>query len=87
MSKQQKLEARLRTKPKDFHWNELVSLMNGKGFKIDQSTSGSSTTFIHESSKIVIDMHKPHPTKILKMYQIKELILKLDELRLWESAQ
>ncbi|MEO4149247.1 type II toxin-antitoxin system HicA family toxin [Acinetobacter pittii] len=85
MSKQQKLEARLRLRPKDFHWNEVVSLLTGKGFDCNESTSGSSTKFIHRESKIVIDIHKPHPNKILKMYQIKELISKLDELGIWES--
>lgn len=86
MSKQRKLEDRLRAKPKDFHWNELVSLLTGKGFSCDESTSGSSTKFIHSESKIVIDLHKPHPTKILKMYQIKALIDKLDELDAWDSV-
>lgn len=86
MSKQRKLEDRLRTKPKDFHWSELVSLLSGKGFSCNESTSGSSTKFIHIKSKIVIDIHKPHPNKILKMYQIKALIEKLDELDIWDSV-
>ena len=77
----------MRAKPKDFHWSELVSLLNGKGFECDESTSGSSTKFIHKESKIVIDIHKPHPNKILKMYQIKALIDKLDELDGWDSDQ
>lgn len=85
MSKQRKLEDRLRAKPKDFHWSELVSLLSGKGFSCDESTSGSSTKFIHSKSKIVIDLHKPHPNKILKTYQIKALIEKLDELNAWDS--
>lgn len=42
-------------------------------------TSGSKVAFIKEENK-KISIHKPHPSNILKPYQINEIIKKLKEM-------
>lgn len=48
----------------------------GLGFCEDQKgkTSGSRVEFINMKENISIDLHKPHPSNILKDYQILKLI-------------
>ena len=78
MSKKDKLIARLKTKPKDFTFNEAKSLLESNGYVLITSgkTSGSCVCFV--KGKKVFRMHKPHPQKELLAYQINELI---DELK------
>ncbi len=76
MSKFGKLLQRLQKKPKDFSYEELVKLLGGFGYselKIGK-TSGSRVAFMNENTRHIIRLHKPHPLKILKAYQI-DLIL------------
>ena len=76
MTKQEKLIERFLTKPKDFTWNELVKLLNyfGYGQVSVGKTGGSRRAFIQKQTKHIIRLHKPHPEKILKRYQIDEMI-------------
>ncbi len=76
MSKFDKLLQRLQKKPKDFSYEELVKLLGGFGYdelKLGK-TSGSRVAFMNEGTRHIIRLHKPHPLKILKTYQI-DLIL------------
>jgi hypothetical protein len=79
MSKGEKLVKRLLSKPKDFTYNELKSLLSHLGYVESQSgkTSGSRVAFINEKDKHIIRMHKPHPGNELKKYQIEQLIEEL----------
>ena len=79
MSKHDKLIKKLKTKPKDFTYNELKTLLIGLGYEelSKGKTSGSRVVFLHQKTKHLIRLHKPHPKNILKMYQIS---LILDEL-------
>lgn len=79
MTRKEKLVSRFYRKPKDFTWDELVSLLSLFGFEQVNSgkTRGSRRRFIH-SNGLVINLHEPHPQKILKRYQI-ELILEILE--------
>lgn len=81
MSKLEKEIKRLKSKPKDFTYDELKKILNNLGFYEDNKgkTSGSRVVFINKD-KMKIDLHKPHPRNILKPYQIKELLNKLKEL-------
>ena len=76
VSKFAKLLQRLQNKPKDFSYDELVKLLNGLGYQELKlgKTSGSRVAFMNEDTRHIIRLHKPHPLKILKAYQI-ELIL------------
>ena len=74
MAKIKKLIDRLRAKPKDFTWNELTKVLNSFGYKQVNSgkTSGFRVRFIHRYYPPII-LHKPHPTQILKRYQLEEI--------------
>lgn len=71
MSKFEKLKQRFKTKPKDFTFDELVTLLTGLGYILSNKgkTSGSAVEFTKENQ--IIRMHKPHPRNELKMYQIE----------------
>ncbi|ELB2927339.1 type II toxin-antitoxin system HicA family toxin [Vibrio alginolyticus] len=81
MSRQQKLLQRLLSKPKDFTWNELKTLLTHYGYEMLKG-NGSRRKFIHSGSKQVISLHEPHPQNIIKMYVIEDVISKLTELGL-----
>ena len=75
MSRKEKLIKRFLSCPKDFAWEELVSLLIGLGFEEASTgkTSGSQRRFINEIG-VIITLHKPHPQNILKRYQIEQII-------------
>jgi hypothetical protein len=79
MSKEEKLLIRLLNKPNDFTYNELKILLSHLGYIESQSgkTSGSRVAFIHEKNKHIIRLHKPHPNKELKKYQMEQIIEEL----------
>jgi len=79
MVKKEKLIQRLKTKPKDFTWKELVTLLNYFGYEEDRGgkTSGSRVKFIKNPN--IIRLHKPHPINELKQYQIKQIIEHLEQ--------
>lgn len=74
MSKNEKLIARFLTMPSDFHYDELVKLLGGLGFEEVKKgkTSGSRVKFLNQEG-IPIMFHKPHPTGIMKHYQLKQI--------------
>jgi predicted RNA binding protein YcfA (HicA-like mRNA interferase family) len=74
MSKKDKLLRRLRKipPPKDFKWDELITLMRGAGFT-EYCNSGSHYTFDHKSG-YRFGISKTHPSGILKKYQIDAAI-------------
>lgn len=84
MSKKEKLLKRFLIRPpvKDFTWAEFVTLMKQLDFKLHE-TGGSHNYFIlNKDEDKVIDTCKPHPTNILKAWQIKEVTKKLEEWQL-----
>ena len=84
MSKKEKLAARLKTRPTDFTYAELRTLLSGMGYVEDSKgkTSGSRVSFIHEETKHMISLHKPHPGNILKRYQIDLIVEELMKIQL-----
>ena len=80
MSKKEKIIERLKSKPKDFSYDEAKQVLNMFGFIENNKgkTSGSKVVFINEDIKKV-ELHKPHPSKILKPYQIEIIIRALKE--------
>jgi hypothetical protein len=81
MSKKEKLVERLLSKPKDFSYAELKSLLNGLGYSESNKgkTSGSRVAFLNEMNSHIIRLHKPHPKNILKTYQIELIIEELQK--------
>lgn len=81
MSKLEKQIKRLKSKPKDFTYDEAKSILNKLGFfeYNKGKTSGSRVAFLNEDNA-KIELHKPHPGNILKTYQVNKILNILKEL-------
>jgi hypothetical protein len=73
LSKLQKAVARLLSKPVDYTWEELLSLMTALGFEL-RTTGGSGRKFFDSTTRALLLLHEPHPSSILKAYQIRAAI-------------
>lgn len=75
LGQKEKLIERLKSKPKDFTFDDAELLL--KYFEYRRSnkgkTSGSRVMFISNEHPSIL-LHKPHPRKELLEYQIKQLI-------------
>lgn len=78
VSQQRKLLEKLKSKPKDFRWDELEKLLSGFGYRQEQNR-GSRRKFIHEGSGVMISLHRPHPGNELKSYQIRDVLTHLKQ--------
>lgn len=86
MGKQEKLLARLLSKPKDFTWNELCSLMKHYGFELLKANGGGSgRKFYCDKTKSLVIIHEPHPGNIIKRYSIDDIIIKLKDVGVIEG--
>jgi len=74
MSQKEKLVKRFLSLPTDFHYDELIKLLGYFDFKEIKTgiTSGSRVRFVNSDGKNII-MHRPHPTGIMKHYQLKQI--------------
>jgi len=74
LSRRKKIIDRFLSRPSDFTWQELVNLLTGFGYKLAKAgkTGGSRVKFMHEILPPVI-LHKPHPTPVLKKYQLEQI--------------
>jgi len=80
MSKKDKfLKKFLEVPPKkDLTFPELESLLIAFGYRKLEG-SGSAVKFYNEVKDNLINLHKPHPGNILKVYLIKQIQIKLKE--------
>ena len=80
MGKKDKLIERLKSKPRDFTFEETETLLEYLGYTRDDKgrTSGSRIAFKNPAHKTIL-LHKPHPRKELLEYQVKELLRTLKE--------
>ena len=80
MGQKEKLIRRLKAKPKDFTFDEAETLLQYLSYVRSNKgkTSGSRVMFISEEHETIL-LHKPHPQKELKAYQIKQLIEILEQ--------
>ena len=71
---------RLKSKPKDFTFNDAETLLKYLNYaRSDKGkTSGSRVIFVNNEHGSIL-LHKPHPQKELKAYQIKQLIEILEQ--------
>ncbi len=76
MGKKEKLIKRLKSRPKDFTFDEAETLLNYFAYYKSNKgkTSGSRVMFINDDRPGGILLHKPHPNNLLKDYQVKQLI-------------
>ena len=74
MSRKDKHIARFLTMPSDFHYDEVVKLIGYFDFKEVKKgkTSGSRVKFMNPEG-VPIMLHKPHPSGIMKHYQLKQI--------------
>lgn len=81
MSTIEKEIERLKSKPKDFTYDELRRILNYSGFYENNKgkTSGSRVEFKNKIFNKDIEVHKPHPKNILKRYQINDVLKNLKE--------
>ncbi len=81
MNSKDKLIQKLKSKPKDLIWDELIRLLGYLGFeeKTKGKTIGSGRKFFNSKINLTINVHKPHPNQIIKPYIIKQIITKLNE--------
>ena len=79
MGKHEKLLEKFLRKPKNFTFDELVVLLKGFGYIVEQRgrTSGSAVAFYNEKLNDKILIHKPHPQKEVKKYVLELIIGKL----------
>ena len=81
MGKKEKLIERLKTKPKDFTFDEAETLLSFFSYVRSNKgkTSGSRVIFTNTEHNVPILLHKPHPGNELHAYQIKQLIQVLEQ--------
>jgi predicted RNA binding protein YcfA (HicA-like mRNA interferase family) len=75
MGRKEKLLTRLQQRPNDFTWDELTSLLKSLGYvqRKTGKTGGSRRRFVHRTAP-AITLHKPHPSRIVKMYVINDIL-------------
>ncbi len=80
MSQKKKLIKRLKSMPSDYTFDEAASLLRFLDYKINNKgkTSGSRVEFINDNDSKIL-LHRPHPDKTLKRYQLKLLIETLEK--------
>ena len=80
MSKKDKLLLKFLENPpkKDLTFKELNTLLISLGF-IKIEGAGSAVKFYNKDKDLLINLHKPHPSNILKVYLIKQIQNKLKE--------
>ena len=81
MGQKEKLIKRLRSKPKDFTFDEAETLLGYFGYTRSNKgkTSGSRVMFSGSKSEDKIILHKPHARKTLLDYEIKQITNHLDQ--------
>jgi hypothetical protein len=69
VSKHSKALARLKARPKDFTWDELVSILKHFDYQ-EISGKGSRRKFVSKATNHQFSLHKPHPENTVKGYVI-----------------
>lgn len=75
MSKQQKALERLISQPtpSDITWDELKKVLELLGYK-ELKNDGSRRKFFNKELDAIINLHKPHPSNIVKKVYIRQVI-------------
>ena len=82
MSKKDKLSKRLKSRPRDFGFDEAETLLAALGFAKSNKgkTSGSRVRFTLDGFSI--DLHKPHPRNELPVALVNEMAKELERMGL-----
>ena len=81
MSKKDKLLIKFLENPprKDLTFKELSTLLLSLNFEKIEG-AGSAVKFYNKDKDLLINLHKPHPSDILKVYLVKQIQSKLKEI-------
>jgi len=74
MGRKEKLIARLKSKPKDFTFDEMQNLLELLGFEMSNKGKVSGSRVLFKKGIIPINLHKPHPRKEFLEYQIRYVL-------------
>ena len=84
MGRKEKLLSRFLKLPKDFTFDEIISLLGYLGYSVHNKgkTSGSRIRFKNDALGIYVDLHKPHPGSIMKQWMMRTIYdhLKMNKL-------
>ena len=78
MSKKEKLIAKLKSKSRNFTFDEAEALLLSLGFEKSNKGKTSGSRVLFKYGDIHLDMHKPHPHKELLGYQISKMLKLLE---------
>lgn len=80
MGQKDKLIKKLKSKPKNFTYDDAETLLNYLSYYRSNKgkTSGSRVIFISDEHAPIM-LHKPHPQKELRAYQVKQLLEILEQ--------
>ena len=80
MGQKEKLIERLKSRPRDFTFEEAETLLRFLSYQRTNKgrTSGSRVMFISAEHPPIL-LHKPHPRNELLAYQVKQLIEMLEQ--------
>lgn len=72
MSRSNKLLKRFLSRPANFTSGEMSRLFRGFGYQELKAgkTAGSRVAFINPESGHIIRLHRPHPARVMKKYQM-----------------
>ena len=81
MNKKEKLLRKFLQTPikRDLTFSELETLLIAFGY-VKVECAGSAVKFYNEKSDNLINLHKPHPSDVLKVYIVKQIQIKLKDL-------
>ena len=79
MSKKEKLIAKLKSKSRNFTFDEAEALLLSLGFEKSNKGKTSGSRVLFKYGDIHLDMHKPHPHNVLLRYQLNDLLDTLTE--------
>ncbi len=81
MSKKDKLLTKFLENPprRDLTFKELTTLLLSLDFEKIEG-AGSAVKFYNKEKDLLINLHKPHPSDILKVYLVKQIQNKLKEI-------
>lgn len=78
MRRVQKTLVRLKSRPKDFTWGELQTIMNHLGYE-ELRGSSSRRKFVNTQTGALVSLHEPHPSTIMKRYAVEIILDHLKE--------
>jgi hypothetical protein len=72
MARDEKLRARVKSRPSDLKWDELARFLAALGYE-EKKGAGSRRKFRGEGLP-AISLHKPHPANIVKQWVVNYVV-------------